>query len=278
MTKQKLTRQPIEKTISIRRKEKFSHIPSEILQNAFTKIGSIFKGRGPLRGLDPEEERELLSIHLGISPDHPEFGKKASDFWSDMTIKVPSEGTELNISVDSAGMPVIMEDYLRYRWLKRHKLVADSREEMIASPRKEFYIYDPVKEVIKENKNIKKKKVAYKEFIKVSEDVDKMDMLLRVLDNVNPDRLTIEQKENKLEQLATQSPEKFTKFAQDKDLEIRSEVNLMLDNGVLRKTGNTYFYIDDIIGDTMDETITFFKSKKNTSVISDMRAKLKELR
>jgi len=61
-------------------------------------------------------------------------------------------------------------------------------------------------------------------------------------------------------------------------LEIRSEIDLMVENGVLRKSGNTYFYIDEIIGDTIDESITFFKNKKNSSHVSDMRAKLKELR
>lgn len=279
MAKQtKVTREPVEKVISVRRKEKFSHIPAEVLQDSVTKIGSIFDGRTPLRGLSGEEEKELLSIHLGIDPNHNEFGKLAMNFWAEMDLKVPSEGTELNISIDESGMPVVMSDYLKYRWLLRHKYVADSKEEMLNNPMKDFYLYDPNKEVKKTNLQIKKKKLAYAEFIKASEDEDRMDMLLRVLDNVNPSKMSAEQKENRLETLATTNPDKFIRFAQDKDLEIRSEIDLMVENGVLRKSGNTYFYIDEIIGDTIDESITFFKNKKNSSHVSDMRAKLKELR
>lgn len=276
-TKKKTKREPRNKTVSVRRKEKFSHIPTEVLQNSDTKVGSILDGRTPLKGVDGEEEKELLSKHLGVSADHPEFGEKAKEFWAEMDLSVPSEGTELNISIKENGMPEEMIDYLTYRWLKEHKFVADSRQEMIRNPIKEFYIHDPQRETKKENEEVNKRKEAYAEFIKASEDEDKMDMLLRVLGDKRPEKLTKEQKENKLESLATSIPDKFARAAQDKNLEIRSEIEKMVEKEIIRKSGNSYFYMDELIGDSLSETIGYFQNKKNSSTVSDMRAKLKEL-
>lgn len=275
--KTELYKEPREKTVSVRRKEKFSHIPTEVLQNSTTKVGSILDGRTPLKGVEGKEEKLLLSKHLGIDEDHNEFGEKAKEFWAELDLKVPSEGVELDISIGDDGMPKEMIDYLTYRWLQKHKYVASSRQEMVRNPIKEFYIHDPARETKKENEQVQKRKVAYAEFIKATEDEGKMNMLLRVLGDKRPEKLTKEQKENKLESLATASPARFARIAQDSNLEIRSEIEKMVEKEILRKSGNSYFYMDELIGENLDETIGFFQNKKNSSTVGDMRAKLKEL-
>lgn len=279
-TKSKETkREPREKTVHVIRKEKNSHLPNEVLQDSTVRIGSIFDGRSPLKGLEGEEERELLSGLLGIEEDHPEFRERARKFWAEMSLTVDTGGETLNISIDESGNPENVEDYITYKWLREHKYVADSKEEMLSSPLKDFYIRDPERETKKENERVNAKKDAYREFIHLTEGKEaKMDMVLRILDSTNPSKLTREQKENKLETYAAETPKKFTKIATDENLEIRSEIDEMVENEIIRKSGNSYFYMDELIGENLQETIGYFQNKKNSSTVNDMRAKLKELK
>jgi hypothetical protein len=51
----------------------------------------------------------------------------------------------------------------------------------------------------------------------------------------------------------------------------------MITAGVLRKIGNQVIFIDEILGDTMDDTVVHLKDKKNSGKLTVLRAKLKEL-
>ena len=51
----------------------------------------------------------------------------------------------------------------------------------------------------------------------------------------------------------------------------------MVSAGVLRKIGNQVIFIDEVIGDTMDNTVVYLKDKKNSGTLTLLRAKLKEL-
>ena len=75
------------------------------------------------------------------------------------------------------------------------------------------------------------------------------------MSNVNPDRMTIEQIENSLYELKNNEPKKFLRIATNKNLEIRAEIQEMVSAGVLRKIGNQIIFIDEVLGDTLDETV-----------------------
>ena len=51
----------------------------------------------------------------------------------------------------------------------------------------------------------------------------------------------------------------------------------MISAGVLRKIGNQVIFIDEVLGDTMDDTVIHLKDKKNSGKLTILRAKLKEL-
>lgn len=267
----------MKREVSIRRRETKSHLPPEVIANSKKKLGSIFVGQGPLRGVEGDEEKKLLSKHLGIDTDSREFEREAFDFWAELTINVPSEGVELNITKDSDGNPVAPLDYIKYRWAKKHKLVADSRAEMNANAYKQFYIYDPEEETRRDNSKVQDKLDAYSEFIKVKKDEKKMNRLIRLLGNSNPDKMTKEEKENLLDTMVSNEPKKFALIAKDKNLDVRAEIEEMVSKNILRKIGNQVYYIDDKIGDTMEEAILFFKDAKNSSTVSTLKAKLEEI-
>ena len=97
------------------------------------------------------------------------------------------------------------------------------------------------------------------------------------MSNTNPDRMTEDQIENSLYELKNSNPKKFIRIATDKNLELRSEIEEMVSAGVLRKIGNQVIFIDEVLGDTTEDTIIYLKDKKNSGKLTILRAKLKEL-
>jgi rubrerythrin len=265
--------------IIIRRKEVLNHLPKEIRAGAKVTIGSIYVGRQPLKGVEGEEAHKLLKDIIDVPNNHLDWPKKEKDFWASMRVKVPFEGVELDISTDENGTPFNTMDYLTYKWCLKHRLVATTKEEMETDGRKRFYIYDPEKDLLKKNAEVKVSKEADKEFIKLTGNVDKMKMLLRVLSiGSRPENLTDMEVENMLYELKNQSSVKFLKHAVDQDLEVRSELSEMIEYGVIRLIGNQHIYIDETIGENTTDAIVYFKNKKNSGAVNAMRAQLKELK
>ncbi len=101
--------------------------------------------------------------------------------------------------------------------------------------------------------------------------------MFRLLGSINPDTLTREQVENLLYDIKEKSPKKFIKVAQDKHLELKAEIETMVSAGVLRKIGNQVIFIDEVLGETMDDTVIHLNDKKNSGKLTTLRAKLKTL-
>ena len=152
-----------------------------------------------------------------------------------------------------------------------------TEEEMNSNYTKRFYIQDLLKDEMKKNLKIQSKKDADKEFIKISSDKRKMAWVLRLMSNTNPDRMTSEQIENSLYEIKNKSPKKFVRIAIDKNLGLKAEIEEMVSAGVLRKIGNQIIFIDEVLGDIMDDAVIHLKDKKNSGKLTILRAKLKEL-
>lgn len=265
--------------IYIRRKEVLNHLPKEVRAGAKISIGSIYVGRQPLKGVEGEEAHKLLSKILDVPPGHENWPKQEKEFWASMTVKVPFEGVELNITVDEDGNPENVMDYITYKWCMKHRQVAESKEAMDSNGEKRFYIYDPDKDLLKKNAEVKVKKEADKEFIKISSDVDKMRRLLRVLSKGSqPQKLTDMEVENQLYEIKNSKPASFLKYSLDKNLDVRAELEEMIEIGVLRTIGNQIIYEDETIGENITDAIVYFNNKKNSGQVNAMRAQLKELR
>ena len=97
------------------------------------------------------------------------------------------------------------------------------------------------------------------------------------MSNTNPDRMTKEQVENSLYELKNKEPKKFIRITTDKNLDLKAEIEEMVSTGVLRKIGNQIIFIDEVLGDTMNDTVIHLKDKKNSGKLTILRAKLKEL-
>ena len=51
----------MKKTVTIRRKELLGHLPKEVRISAITKLGSVYIGRQPLKGVEGAEEKKFLN-------------------------------------------------------------------------------------------------------------------------------------------------------------------------------------------------------------------------
>jgi|GEM_PF-4659811 len=280
MSKKTLTEtglEPQQKQVQIIRKEAHSsHVPIEIRQTAIHRLGSVYVDNVPLTNKNKQLEKTLLPLIIDVPADSDDFRKEARNFWRSITIKVPSEGTVLNLNIDEDGYPESVKDYLTYIWAKKHPHVAKSKSEMNKSVKKRFYIHDPDRETKEENDRIKSKAKAYREFSKVMDDEKAINRVLRVIGSGNPDKMSKSQKENSLHTAMETDPTRFYDVATDSRLEIKDLIADLVENEVLRKSGNSYFYIDEVVGESLDDAVGFFKSTKHSKEINDMKAKLED--
>lgn len=265
------------KKVYLRRIELDSHLPKAVRAESVMKLSSVFVNRQPLKGLSQADEKKYMNGILDVNPDHVEWPKHSKIFWAEMTIPVGFTGVELEIGKDDNGEPLNIMDFIKYNFALKHPHVALTKGEMDANFNKRFYIQDLVRDDKVRNNQIQVKKDADKEFIKVASNKNTMKRILRLLSNTNPDRMTLEQVENSLYELKNKDPKKFIRIATDKNLELKSEIEEMITAGVLRKIGNQIIFIDEVLGDTTEDTVVHLKDKKNSGKLTILRAKLKEL-
>ncbi len=265
------------KKVTLRRKDVMNHLPKAVKAEAVMKLSSVYVNRQPLKGFSLEEEKKFMNGILDVSPDHQDWPKHSKNYWAELTIPVGFTGVELEIGLDENGTPLNIMDYIKYRFALAHPHVALTKDEMDSDFGKRFYIQDLSRDDKVKNNKIQLNKDADKEFIKLSSNIKSMKRVLRLLSNTNPDRMTEEQVENALYEIKGKNPKKFLRIATDKNLELKAEVNEMISAGVLRKIGNQVIYIDEVLGDDMDDTVVYLKDKKNSGTLTILRAKLKEL-
>lgn len=267
----------MKREIFLRRKEIMNHLPKAVRAEAVSKLSSVYVNRQPLKGFSIEEEKKFMNGILDVNPDHVEWPKHSKMFWAELSIPVGFTGVKLDIGTEEDGTPHNIMDYIKYRFALSHPHVALTKDEMIGNTTKRFYIQDMAREDNLKNASIQLRKDADKEFIKLSSRPDAMKRVLRLLSNANPDRLTAEQVENSLYEIKNSNPSKFTKVATDKHLEMKAEIDQMISSSVLRKIGNQIIFIDEILGDTIEDTVIHLNDKKNSGKLTILRAKLKEL-
>jgi hypothetical protein len=265
------------KKIFIRRKELNNHLPKAVRAEAVYKLSSVYVNRQPLKGCTPKEEKELMQEILDVSPEHVDWPKHSKRFWADMTIPIGFTGVELEVGLHEDGSPLSIMDYLKYKFAIKHPHVALTKQEMDGDFNKRFYIQDLSREDKVKNTQIQFRKDADKEFIKLSSSPKNMRRVLRLVSQTNPDRMTDDQVENALYEIKNSKTKQFLKIAKDKNLELKAEIEEMVTASVLRKIGNQIIFIDEVIGDTLDNAVVFLKDKKNSGTLTILRAKLKEL-
>jgi len=276
-----------QKRVWIHRIEPKQDLPQDVLKNAKRRLSSVLKNGKPLKGLSHEEEKELLPRIIDAHPDEgSEFFDKASTYWKEVSMDIPSGGKDLDISTresyegengEEIPNPVYPEDFVMYKFAKAHPQVAENEQEAKQNPNKLYWILDPEEEKRNKRENVEAKKEAWREFIKMEEDEEKLDLMIRVFADTNPEEMSDkDDKVNELEEQLERRPKRFVEVARDDDLEKQDFVLQCLEYGVLRKTGNQIMYMDEVLGTGVEQVVAYLKNKRNSSVLSELKAKLSE--
>lgn len=262
--------------ITIKRRENTTNLPDHVYAESKRRIGSVFTKTGDIySGLTFQEQKKFLPYILGVDASDPAFGKAVKNYFRNMTIEVPLEGTQLEAGTDESGEPLNVMDYVKYKFASTHPHVAGDEGDLSTSRGYKYYIYDEALELEEDYNELEYRKKAYKEFIKLTDNEKKMDMVVR-LHLENPTKMSSKEKELFLEAMVEESPLNFYNIATSKTLELEAFIEECLTAEVLRKVGNSLLLGDEKLGDSMEEAVLFLKDKKNSSTLTTLKARVQQ--
>jgi hypothetical protein len=261
-----------QKLVYLFRRDNTTNLPDDVYVEAKRRVGSVFDKNGNLiKGLSLDEQKRILPSIIGMSSNDPGWSNAVRRFYAEMSIEVPQNGVELDISLADDGEPNAPMDYVKFRFAANHPHVAEEEDADINGTR--YYFYDPKKDEQIRVAETRQKKEAYKNLILVCEDEVRMANVLKAYGKVTSE-FTRDQMELELEDLCDMDPAEFIRVSNDKDLEFVALINDCLDNSVLRKSGNTYLYGDEVLGEDQEQAIRALKLKRNSGMLQDIKAKL----
>lgn len=301
----------ISKTVFLRRIPSPGRLPGQNLDEAKQKIGSGWKGSSVLRGLSFEEEIMYLPSIIGLSPESPNWEANTRAYWANISKEVPPrDGVELEVGLryyneddynydqnecardnngtltNHKGKPINMADYILWRYCLNYSRVANTPEDIGKSPKIEFYLFNKDKEISDKVNVLNSKRKALQLMYKRIGERDWVDYILRVLiaqdkshtkDVRSMSRMTNDEKDILLDEYVVGNPEKFLALAEDKNLEMRSFIELCIAMGKLSRIANTDTITMDgtPLGNATIEVIGFLNNPKNNDVLQTLKAQVK---
>lgn len=184
------------------------------------------------------------------------------------------------------GYPIALEDYLVYRHCLLYKDVAKDMALINSDPSIRFYFKDEQKEaerVAKHREEINRAKGNYVELLTNSEKFDAVFIQYCVANNINiPNGLSmgIVDKQSLIDKFSTNEPVKFNKLCSDKDLSIKSLIEVLISRGeFIRALHNQNITTPDgeFIGANVKEAVTWFKNPANNTLVNSYKNKLKNI-
>lgn len=275
------------KTIKIQRKEirRYGVHLSLTQERSATIGGYLLKSGAAGTGLTFDQMKKWMPGILGVEHTDPKFRAEVTKYFNNVMIPIPYEGKELNISLDEAGEPENLEDYIKYLFVQNHPKVSTSKVEADSDQFKEYYIEDQELEMTKKTKKLRSKTNATIKFAELINDEVKLDWVARELTTKYPKELgsiTVltsldkEAKEIKVSEVFEKDPEYFMSVVSDPDLLFKAQIASMVESQVIQKVGNEYVYGSEPLGN-LDATIAYLKNPNNSEAYIIMLAKLNSM-
>jgi hypothetical protein len=201
------------------------------------------------------------------------------------------EGDKPNVPEEAKwkyGHPISVEDYLLWRYILNYKRVANNPAEVNKSPNIAFFLHtsEERERVRKQDALVKKNAItAYMEFMKEL-NVDNINDALSILTPSSIKEIVenkdVEDKQAKLLEFATSDPNTFIKVVKDKHLQTRATIERLLSYRVIKQLSNSTIIVESadpsvILGNNMDEAISYMGNEKNKAKINELTAKYKSL-
>lgn len=184
----------------------------------------------------------------------------------------------------AVGSPVNITDYILYRHCLLYRDVAKDTALINCDPFVRFYLKDDAKDKERQQKLRQEINNAKRNYIEVIGDDEMFDAVyiqycvvagLPIVNSLLSEKID---KENQLDKFSTSEPVKFNSIVKDKDLRIKSFIELLIARGeFVRSQFNQNITTQDgeFIGANMKEAIAWAKNPENENVLAAFKNKLK---
>lgn len=234
--------------VTLKHISRFSWSGVKRYKNCIDSIGSYFTRSGRLyTGLSTDDEKRLGDI-LGYDL------RPGSDYWSTFRIRITGDDLLLDTSD-----PV---DELKYLFLKGHKRIRNGLDDI--KPTANYVIVNKEEEALKANDYARTKRKAYKEFDKMTP--KEMRKALRILGQ-SANNVGDEIVEARLNEFIENSPTKFIeKWVDNKNRNTEFLIKEAIASNVIRRNKSTYKYGSDIIGNSLEEAVSYLDNPEYTDI------------
>ena len=185
--------------------------------------------------------------------------------------------------------PINVEDYLAWRYCFISSEVANEPEMMNNSNKIRFYLIDESRIKLKKDADSKLRKDAigkyYASITGTTADSIIENLLIasnKVLSLRELKDLSTSDRENLILDMATTTPKEFIELIDDKWSADKAEVKKWTMAGFIRQLANSSIYVDAsdpkiVLGNTLDEVITYVNNEINAAYVNQLRLKFKNL-
>lgn len=205
-------------------------------------------------------------VETGLSSEDIDFLKKhfpekdfspSSSFWHEFRVIMDDKEREFDTSNP--------EHYLIYKFLLSHKRVANSVNELDKFPYAEYVIADDREEAKKVNVQFNSELEAFKEFAKLTPE-DMRNILKLYPGNAKYGNSDPEIIQAKLGGYMKNDPVTFLGIVKDKFKDTKIFIKDLVDNKILRKNKQAYYYGEDPIGHDLESTVTYLNDLNNQAL------------
>lgn len=184
----------------------------------------------------------------------------------------------------AVGSPVNITDYILYRHCLLYRDIAKDTALINCDPFVRFYLKDDAKDKERQQKLRQEINNAKRNYIEVIGDDEVFDAVyiqycvvagLPIVNSLLSERID---RESQLDKFSTSEPVKFNSIVKDKDLRIKSLIELLIGRGeFVRSQFNQNITTQDgeFIGANMKEAIAWAKNPENENVLAAFKNKLK---
>lgn len=184
----------------------------------------------------------------------------------------------------AVGSPVNITDYILYRHCLLYRDIAKDTALINCDPFIRFYLKDDAKDKERQQKLRQEINNAKRNYIEVIGDDEMFDAVyiqycvvtgLPIVNSLLSERMD---KESQLDKFSTSEPVKFNSIVKDRDLRIKSLIELLIARGeFVRSQFNQNITTQDgeFIGANMKEAIAWAKNPENENVLAAFKNKLK---
>lgn len=261
--------------------------------DAKVSVGAYYESKTSRKvasGLSFTEEDLLLPRIIDTPTNDREYRKKITEFYNEIDTKVP-EGTGVRLQIGLAkdnsmpladdNLPLEAMDYIRYRHAKNHPFMGANKKMAEGNALMQYYIFDPETLQSASKTKTKERDIAMQIYLQIKGDINKVDMMLTLL-GTDPREFSGKNKEDdKIEALrvkADTDSKNFSEIYEGANLQERYWLEAMSATDVLKVMGGKYYVAEtnELIGNSMEEAIFWFKDEDNSNTVVMLKGILQE--